>query len=198
MPDVVAPPRLVIIVEGDSDAGAVRKLARRLHIDVETNGIAIQSAHGVTNFPRLLAVIARDHPDAPVCGLYDIAEERHVRRALRQRGIAVDTDEHLATHGFYACVDDLEDERTRARGVAAVEQVRDGQGELVSFRRLQQMPHHRGSPVDRQLHRFLGTRATRKVRLAALLVDAIELDRLPHPLAALASRMLETGTQPDQ
>lgn len=193
MRDVVALLRTLILVEGDSDVGAVRALARRLGCDLESNDIAVRSAHGVTNFPQLLADLAVAHPEAQICGLYDVAEERHVRRALRQRAISVDGDEPLAAHGFFACVDDLEDELIRALGADAVERVLDAQGELVSFRRLQAMPQHRGRPVERQLHRFLGTRATRKVRSGALLVDAIELDRFPQPLAALAARMLESA-----
>lgn len=71
----------------------------------------------------------------------------------------------------------------------AVQRVIASQGELASFRRFQAMPQHRGTPVHRQLHRFLGTRATRKIRTARRLVDALGLERLPRPLAQLAARL---------
>jgi hypothetical protein len=37
----------------------------------------------------------------------------------------------------------------------------------------------RGRALHDQLHRFLGTRSGRKVRYGTLLVDALELDRVP-------------------
>jgi hypothetical protein len=55
----------------------------------------------------------------------------------------------VAGHGFFACVDDLEDELIRALGTEAVERVLDVHGELASFRRMEAMPQHRGSPVER-------------------------------------------------
>jgi hypothetical protein len=52
----------------------------------------------------------------------------------------------------------------------------------VSFRRFQDQPAQRGRDLHAQLRRFLGTRAGRKVRYGALLVDALELDRVPQAL----------------
>ena len=95
--------------------------------------------------------------------------------------------------GFFACVADLEDELIRALGTSAVERVLDAQAELASFRRFQAMPQHRGEATHRQLHRFLGTRATRKIRSARRLVEALDLARLPRPLAQLAGRLLEAA-----
>ena len=87
-----------------------------------------------------------------------------------------------ADHGFYACDVDLEDELIRALGTAAVERVLDAEGELVSFRRFQEQPAQRGRDLHAQLRRFLATRAGRKVRYGTLLVDALELDRVPRAL----------------
>ena len=47
---------------------------------------------------------------------------------------------------------------------------------------MQKQPVWRGRPVEDQLRRFLGSGARRKVRYAALLVDALELERMPAPL----------------
>jgi hypothetical protein len=71
--------------------------------------------------------------------------------------------------------------------------VLDAQGELTSFRRFQAMPQHRHSTVHRQLHRFLGTRATRKIRCARLLVEGLDPARLPGPLAGLAAKLLHAA-----
>jgi len=81
--------------------------------------------------------------------------------------------------GVFACDADLEDELIRALGTAAVEAVLEAEGELASFRRFQEQPAQRGRDLHAQLHRFLGTRAGRKIRYGALLVDALDLDRVP-------------------
>jgi hypothetical protein len=39
--------------------------------------------------------------------------------------------------------------------------------------------------VSHQLHRFLGTTSGRKARYAGLLVEHLDLDRVPEPLDAL-------------
>jgi hypothetical protein len=84
--------------------------------------------------------------------------------------------------GFYACVVDLENELIRALGAETVKAIIDAQGELGSFRTLQKQPSWRGQPVEAQLRRFLGSGATRKIRYARLLVDALDLAEVPRPL----------------
>ena len=183
----------VVLVEGDSDAAAVRALADRLGVDLDLHRVEVCSAGGVTNFSRVLADFVRTHPGVDFCGMYDVADERHVRRALANAAVAGAADESLEGFGFFACVADLEDELIRALGAATVERVLEAQAELNSFRRFQAMPQHRGEATHRQLHRFLGTRATRKIRSARHLVEALDLDRLPHPLARLAARLFGGG-----
>jgi hypothetical protein len=183
--------RTLVLVEGDSDAAAVRALADLLGVDLDRQRCQICSADGVTNFSRVLADFACTHPGADVCGMYDVADERHVRRALANLAIPGADRESLESFGFFACVDDLEDELIRALGSEGVERVLEAQAELDSFRRFQAMPHHRRAPVHHQLRRFLGTRATRKIRSAQHLVEALDQDRLPLPLARLAAKLLE-------
>jgi len=77
---------------------------------------------------------------------------------------------------------DLEDELIRALGVASVEHIIQAHGEIRSFRVLQKQPAQRGRTPERQLHRFMGTRAGRKSQYARLLVDALDLARVPRPL----------------
>ena len=187
--------RTLVLVEGNSDAGAVRALADLLGCDLNSNHIQIWSADGVTNFSHLLVDFVHKHPGAEFCGMYDVADERHVRRALTHAAIPVAAHESLESVGFFACVADLEDELIRALGVAGVERVLEAQGELISFRRFQAMPQHRSTPEHRQLHRFLGTRATRKIRSAQRLVEALGLAGLPRPLAKLAAKLLEAASQ---
>lgn len=61
-----------------------------------------------------------------------------------------------------------------ALGTSAVEAVVEAQGELNSFRRFQEQPAQRGRALGAQLHRFMGTRARRKIRYGSLLVEAID------------------------
>ena len=127
-------------------------------------------------------------------GESDAADERHVRRALNHAAIPMAAHESLESFGFFPCVAELEDELIRALGTEAVERLLEAQGELASFRRFQAMPQHRRTPVHQQLRRFLGTRATRKIRSAQRLVEALDLARFPRPLGLLASRLLEAAS----
>lgn len=179
----------LVLVEGDSDAAAVRALGVLTGLDLESKPVQIRSADGVSNFSRVLTDFVRAHPGAGFCGMYDVADEKHVRRALVQAGLPISESESVDSFGFFACVADLEDELIRAVGPETVERVIDAQFELASFRRFQSMPQHRQSPVHQQLRRFLGTRATRKIRSARRLVEALDPARLPHPLAQLAATL---------
>ena len=53
------------------------------------------------------------------------------------------------------------------------------QGELSSFRTFQKQPAKRELDLEEQLWRFMWNR---KIRYAPLLVDALDLDRVPRPL----------------
>jgi hypothetical protein len=84
--------------------------------------------------------------------------------------------------GFYVCVADLEDELIRSLGTAAVEQVIEAKGELGLFRSFQKQRAWQGRGHEQQLRRFLGTQGGRKIESAALLVEALDLTRVPRPL----------------
>ena len=162
--------RGVVLVEGTSDGLAVETLARRRGRDLEAEGVAIVPMGGYGNLPRLLG----QYPDVRRAGLYDVGEERHFLRAL-----GCGDRSELERAGFYACTRDLEDELTRAVGPHGMERVLAEQGELRSFRTYQKQLAHRASPLEEQLHGFMWNR---KQRYAELLVDALELDRIPRPL----------------
>ena len=96
--------------------------------------------------------------------------------------------------GFFVCDADLEDELIRALGTTVVECILASEDELSSFRRFQDQPAQRGREKQAQLRRFIGTRARRKIRYGTLLVDALDLERVPRPLAlALTHLCREEG-----
>ena len=161
----------VILVEGDSDRIALETLAARQGRDLAGQGVDIVSMSGVTNLGAYLERFAAALRLAVMC---DDREFASVRRAAVRAGVV---DLHVEV-----CVADLEDELIRALGPGAVEQVIEGEGELGSFRSLQQMPAHRERTPEQQLRRFVGTKSGRKARYARLLVDAIDLAHTPQPL----------------
>ena len=163
--------RAVILVEGESDRVALETLAARLRRDLAARGVEIISMSGVGNLGAHLECFAASVSVAVMC---DDREAAGVRRAAQRAGVV---DLHIEV-----CVADLEDELIRALGPAAVERVIEAEGELGSFRSLQQMPAHRGHPPEHQLHRFVGTKSGRKIKYAGLLVDALDLARIPQPL----------------
>lgn len=61
-------------------------------------------------------------------------------------------------------------------------EVADGHGDLVSFRALQKQPEWRERPTEEQLHRWLGSGGSRKIRYARYLVEALDLAAVPRPL----------------
>ncbi len=95
------------------------------------------------------------------------------------------TRDDLESVGFFVCVADLEDELIRALGPDVVVEIIDAQGELGSFRILQRQPFHRDRTIEQVLWRFMGTRSGRKSTYARLLVEALDLDRVPPPLDGL-------------
>lgn len=162
--------RGVVLVEGTSDRHAVETLARRRGRDLEAEDVAVVPMGGYGNLPPFL----ERYRGVPLAGLYDVGEERHFLRAL-----GCDDRGALERVGFYACTRDLEEELTRAVGPAGMERVLTEQGELRAFRTYQRPPAHRDRPLDEQLHGFMWNR---KQRYAVLLVEALDLERVPRPL----------------
>jgi len=161
----------VVLVEGLSDEIAVRALAARRGRDLVGEGVAVVPIGGAQAIGRVLRSLGTD---VRVAGLCDAGEEAAFRRALG----AADRDA-LAARGFFVCDVDLEDELVRAVGIEAVLAVIDARGELSPFRTYQKQLAHRARPLAAQLHGFMHNR---KVEYAQLLVDALDLDRVPRPL----------------
>lgn len=183
-------PRTVVLVEGDSDAAALQTLARRHQRDLTAEGILIVAMGGITNTRAFASRYGPRGLGLPIAGLYDAADEAKVRHGLLAAGMSdALTAEALPQLGFYQCTVDLEDELIRALGVQGVEAVIEAAGETRSLRLLAQMPAQRGWPREAVLRRFLGVRSGRKARYAALLVEALDLDRVPEPLEQLLARV---------
>jgi hypothetical protein len=185
--------RTVVLVEGLSDCFALETAARRTGIDLRHEGVDVLPMGGATNLPRFLTTFGPTGRAARLAGLCDRGEEGVFARCLERAGLADRVDRAvMESLGFFVCERDLEDELIRALGPARVEEVIEGEGELDSLRRLQQMPQHRGRAPSAHLHRFIGVRAGRKHRYAPLLVEALDEGALPRPIAALLTRLVSS------
>ena len=173
--------RGVVLVEGTSDRRALEALARRRGRNLQAERIAVVPMGGYGNLPRVLG----RYRDVSLAGLYDVGEERHFLRALGCENRA-----ELERVGFYACMRDLEDELTRAVGPDGMERVLAEQGELRAFRTYQKQPAHRARPLEEQLHGFMWNR---KQRYAVLLVEALDLERVPRPLDRVLAHFGQAG-----
>jgi hypothetical protein len=175
--------RTVVVVEGESDQIAVEALAERRGIelaDADVEVIPLGGAHRITAF---LGGLDLQSGDLRLAGLCDAGEEPIFQRAFERAG--------LDLVGIHVCVEDLEDELIRALGVPAVEDVVESAGDLGRLRKLQQMPAWRGRPPEEQIHRFIAAGARRKLGYARMLVDALNLERVPRPLDGVLSSALE-------
>jgi hypothetical protein len=172
--------RSVVLVEGISDKVAVETLAGRLGRSLAAEGVSVIPIGGAQAIGNVLAEYGPRGLDVRLAGLCDAAEEGHFRRALERAGFGSDlTRGDLEALGFYVCEADLEDELVRCLGAAVVEQIIDAQGESASFRTFQKQPEKRGLSREKQLHGFMWNR---KIRYARLLVEALDLARVPRPL----------------
>src|SRR5713226_9345755 len=175
--------RSVVLVEGISDQLALEALAERRGRNLDAEDISIVAMGGATNIGGFLDLFGPQGFDVRLAGLCDAAEEGDFQRGLERAGLGSNlTRADMERLGFYVCVADLEDELIRSLGAAVVEQVVDAQGELGSFRTFQKQPQWRARTAEEQLRRFFGTHRGRKIESAALLVDALDLDRVPRPL----------------
>jgi hypothetical protein len=159
--------KAVVLVEGESDRIAVETLAARRGRDLAAEGVAVIAVGGAHALERALRTLEAER----VAGLYDRGEETAVRRGLDRAGVT--------PHGFFACDPDLEGELVRALGPERMLQLVEERGQLAAFRTYQRQPEKRSLSLEAQLHGWLHNW---KVRYAAALVDALDLDRVPPPL----------------
>ncbi|MEX2445776.1 MAG: TOPRIM nucleotidyl transferase/hydrolase domain-containing protein, partial [Dehalococcoidia bacterium] len=178
--------RRVLVVEGESDRGALEMLAARLGRRLEAEGVAILPLGGATNLGHLLRGLAGTHAEARVAGLCDADQEAAFRRHLEAAGLGEDLDrDGMEQLGFFVCNADLEDELIRALGTSRARELIAAQGELASFDIFRKQPAQRDRAVDAQLRRFIGTRSGRKLRYGRAMVEGLDLGCVPRPLAAV-------------
>jgi len=183
-------PRAVVLVEGLSDRIALETLAERRGRDLAAEGIAVIPIGGAQAIGRFLDLYGPRGRDLRLAGLCDAAEERDFRRGLERAGLGSElTRAGIEALGFYVCDADLEEELIRALGATAVEAVVEAEGDLGPFRTLQKQPAWRGRPLEEQLRRFMGSGGSRKIRYARLLVEALDLDRVPRALDLVLARL---------
>jgi hypothetical protein len=188
------PPRAVVLVEGESDAAAVRAAAELLGRDLAAERVEVAALGGATGVRRYLAGAGAAASAAPGSSLSPAASASSLSLSgVRVAGLCDERESSdfaaalggLETHAVFVCRADLEDELIRALGVPAVELLLEHEGELQAFRTLQSQPAHRGRPAQGQLRRFLGAGSGRKIRYGRLLVEGLAPEALPEPLAAL-------------
>lgn len=173
-PTSVPPPgsRVVVLVEGESDAVVVRGLTQRYRLDV-----TVVAMGGITNVRQHVARCREDRLDVVLVGVCDEQERRFMEKV------------EPPLEGIFVCERDLEDELIRAVGPERVLGLLDGLGDLGRFRTFQDQPEWRGQPLHDQLRRFAGTRSGRKAAFAGRLAAELEDDSMPVPLARLLERL---------
>lgn len=185
----LAKARTVVLVEGESDRGAVEVLARRMGRYLEDEGVAVVAMNGVTNAGTFVQRFGPAGLGLSLAGLCDIAEVGFFERALERAGL-LSAPNDLESLGFFVCDADLEDELIRATGVTGMQRFIDRQGDLGAFRTFQHQLAQRDRSIDEQLHRFFGTRSGRKRSYARGLAEGLDLTRTPRPLKGLLQSVL--------
>jgi hypothetical protein len=179
-----------VLVEGQSDRVALEALARRRGRDLAAEGVSVLPIGGAQATGRFLDRHGPRGSDVVLAGLCDAGEEAAVRGALERAGLGAPLGRaDMEALGFHVCDRDLEDELVRALGAPAVEAVLAEHGLLRSFRTYQKQVAHRGRTAEDQLR---GVLTNWKIRLAAPLVEALDLGRVPRPLEAVLARVHPT------
>ena len=178
----------VVLVEGISDQIAVETAAGRLDRDLDAEGVVVVPIGGAQAAARYLRQFGPHGERMQVAGLYDADATGVFLQALRTAGVGLpETTADLADLGFHVCVRDLEDELIRAAGIERVLDVLRQEAELRAFSTFQKQPEWRGRPVGQQLRRFIASKSRRSSRYARLLVEVVDIDRLPAPLDSVLS-----------
>jgi hypothetical protein len=170
----------VILVEGISDQRAVEALARRRGRDLPAEGVSVVPMGGAHAIGAHLERFGPRGANVRLAGLCDAGEEHAFRRALERAGLGADiAREDMEALGFYVCDTNLEHELVRAVGLDAVARIIDREGERGRFETFRKQVAKRELSFEEQLWGFMWNR---KIRYAPLLVEALDLDRVPRPL----------------
>ena len=174
--------RKVILVEGLSDRLALLTLARRRGRNLDSEQTSVVALHGAGTIGSFLKLLGPNGLKLKLSGLCDVNEEGDWIKKLEQNGFGSSlTRTTLVSLGFFVSVRDLEDELVRAVGNVKVETVIDAQGEAATLKTFAAQPDKKGKPVNEVLRLFLQSR-DRKVRYAPLLVEALDMGKVPQVL----------------
>lgn len=173
--------RTAVLLEGPSDLAAVETLAARHGRDLPAEGICALPMGGAMSVGRYAGLLGPPGLGLRLTGLCDEGERRFYDRGL-ERARAPRT-------GFFVCVSDLEDELIRALGVPRVETIVEAEGDLQAWQIFVRQPAQQGRPPQQQMRRFLGTKRGRKIRYGRLLVESLDPQRVPAPLARLLASL---------
>ncbi|MGW1733814.1 TOPRIM nucleotidyl transferase/hydrolase domain-containing protein [Streptomyces sp. AM2-3-1] len=173
--------RTAVLLEGPSDLEAVETLAARSGRDLAAEGVCVVPMGGAMSVGRYAGLLGPPGLDLHLTGLCDEREQRFYARGLERA---------RAPHrGFFVCVADLEDELIRALGTSRVEEIIRDEGDLRAWQTFLRQPAQHGRPRQQQLRRFLGTKKGRKIRYGRLLVETLDLGRVPAPLDDLVTSL---------
>lgn len=176
--------RRVLIVEGESDQIAVRTLAQRLGRDLDAEGISVISLEGAGSFATFFALLGPAGLDIPLGGLCDSDHESAWRGVLASADDPNIGAKTMEERGFFVCRADLEDEFFNSLGSSRVEAALRSAGDGPTFDRFVEQPSQDGTQEDK-IRNYVDRN---KVRSAAALVDALDLDAtIPRPLKDLLS-----------
>jgi hypothetical protein len=171
------PVRGAVLLEGPSDAAAVRALAASRGRNLAAEGVCVVPMGGAMSVGRFARLLGPPGLGLRLTGLCDEAERRYYARGLERAG--------AARQEFFVCAADLEDELIRALGVARVEELVRAEGDLRALQTFLRQPAQRERTAQQQLRRFLGTTSGRKIRYGRVLAGALDPDRVPAPLDGL-------------
>ncbi|WP_328296620.1 ATP-dependent endonuclease [Streptomyces sp. NBC_00435] len=175
------PVRVVVLLEGLSDAAAVDALAEGRGRDLAAEGVCVLPMGGAMSVGRFAQLLGPSGLGLRLTGLCDEAERGYYARGLERAG--------AAPEGFFVCAADLEDELIRALGAARVEELVRTEGDFRPLRTFLRQPAQLGRSPEQQLRRFLGTKKGRKIHYGRALVEALGPDRVPAPLEDLLASL---------
>ncbi|MEU6375001.1 TOPRIM nucleotidyl transferase/hydrolase domain-containing protein [Streptomyces sp. NPDC046909] len=173
--------QVVVLLEGPSDVAAIDALTARRGRDLEAEGVCVVSMRGAMNVGRFAGLLGPSGLGLRLMGLCDEAERRYYARGWERGG--------AAEEGIFVCAADLEDELIRALGVTRVKELVEAQGDLRPLQTFLNQPAQQGRTSQQQLRRFLGTKKGRKIHYGRVLVEALDLDRVPAPLDGLLAAL---------
>ncbi|MFJ2647145.1 TOPRIM nucleotidyl transferase/hydrolase domain-containing protein [Streptomyces sp. NPDC087420] len=177
--------RVVVLLEGPSDAAAVSALAARRGRDLAAEGVCVLAMGGAMSVGRFVQLLGPPGLGLRLVGLCDEAEFSFYARGLERAG--------AAREGFFVCVADLEDELIRALGTDRVAELVEAEGDLRALQTFLRQPAQQSRTSQQQLRRFLGTKKGRKIHYGRVLVEALEADHVPGPLDDLLAVLRPPG-----